>query len=300
VQSLYSKIQVFLSQNSQPLIVICGPTASGKTKLAVKLCKQFGGEVINADSRQIYDEIEIGNERTKPHEMEGIPHHLLAIVPPDHVMNIAEYKKLTEEKIAEIYSRNKIPFLVGGTGLYIDAVTKNYQVPGGDPDSAFRNEMEKYSTEELLEKLKKIDPNECKKLSIEKNKRFIVRALEIFHKTGKTKSELAKMNPPKYQTFKIAIEWPRDILYERINERTVIQVESGMLEEVKLLMDKYDRNLPAMTSIGCKEVIPFLENRISKDELIRTLQQNNRNYAKRQMTWFKRDKEVNWLNPGEV
>ena len=240
--------------------------------------------------------MEIGNERTKPEEMEGIPHHFLGTIPPDHVMNVAEYKKMAEEIIEDIYERGKLPFLVGGTGLYIDAITKNFQIPKGEPDMEYRNKLEELSIDDLLIKLKEVDPEEYQKLKTEKNKRFIIRALEIYNQTGKPKSLLATKGESKYDSFKIAVEWPRDLLYKRINERTIYQVDNGMIPEVEDLIKKYDPTLPAMTSIGCKEVIPFLNGEISKEEMIQTLQQNNRNYAKRQMTWFKRDPEIHWLD----
>jgi tRNA dimethylallyltransferase len=294
------EIRSFIGKAKRPLVVIAGPTASGKTKLAVKLCKEFDGEVVSADSRQIYDEMEIGNERTKPEEMEGIPHHLLAIVKPDEIVTVADFKNIAEEKIDDILKRNKIPFLVGGTGLYIEAITKNFDIPKGDPDFNLRKRLESKNIEELLKELEKIDPDEYEKQKVQKNKRYIIRAIEIFHLTGKPKSEVAKKSKPKYDVYKIGIEWPREILYERINERTVYQVEHGMTEEVKHLIEKYDPNLPAMTSIGCKEVIPYLENKITKQEMIETLQQHNRNYAKRQITWLKRDPDIYWVKGEEM
>ncbi len=297
---IISKIKKFLETSNHPLIVIGGPTASGKTKLAVKLCKEFDGEIINADSRQIYDEMEIGNERTKPEEMEGIPHHLLAIAKPDEVITIADYKRLAEKVIDDIHSRKKIPFLVGGTGLYLDVVTRNFQIPVGHPDQKLRKKLEQKSVEELLQNLQKIDRKEYEKQKIQKNKRFIIRALEIFQLTGQSKSNTAGQANPKYDSFKIAINWPREILYDRINQRTAYQLEHGMIEEVQTLLKKYDPLLPAMTSIGCKEVIPYLKNEITKEELLGTLRQNNRNYAKRQLTWFKKDPDYHWIEGNAI
>lgn len=295
-----SQIKSFLEVSKHPLIVIGGPTASGKTKLAVKLCKKFDGEVINADSRQIYDEMEIGNERTKPEEMEGVPHHLLATAKPDEVITIAHYKLLAEKVIDDILTRNKIPFLVGGTGLYLDVITKNFQIPAGNPDQELRKKLEQKSIEELLKDLQKIDQEEYEKQKVQKNKRYIIRALEIFQLTGQPKSITASQANPKYDSFKIAIEWPRKVLYDRINKRTAYQVDHGMIEEVQTLIKKYDPLLPAMTSIGCKEVVPYLQNEITKEELIETLRQNNRNYAKRQLTWLKKNPDYHWIEGSTI
>lgn len=288
-------VKEFLRTSFRPLIVICGPTASGKTKLAVKLCKEFKGEVISADSRQVYTEMEIGNERTKPEEMEGIPHHLIAIVPPDHIFTVAEFKERAEKCIKDIVKRGKIPFLVGGTGLYIDAVTKNFQIPPGDADSDLRKKLELKDTDKLLHELHTVDPEEYESLKQGRNRRYLIRALEIFHTLGMKKSLAATQGTSNYDVLKIGIQWPRETLYKRINQRTVTQVEKGMIEEVQALLKKYSPDLPALSSIGCKEVIPFFEGKITKQQMIETLQQNNRNYAKRQMTWLRRDKEIIWI-----
>lgn len=298
------QIEHFLQEHQQPLLVVMGPTASGKTKLAVQLAQQFDGEVINADSRQVYQEMEIGNELTKPEEMQGIPHHLLSFVPLDQAYSVADFKRDAEAKIEDIQARGKTPILCGGSVLWIDAVVDNFLIPTGEPDWEFRKALESREAEDLLQELNTVDPDSAEQFQETRNKRYIVRALEIYHMTGKKKSELAQKGERKYEVFKVAPYWDREVIYERINTRTVHQVDNGMIEEVQGLVDKYaDGNpeqllqlgWPSLTSIGCKEVIPFLLGEISKEQMIAQLQQNNRNYAKRQLTWLKKDEEIHWI-----
>ncbi len=281
-----------------------GPTASGKSSLAVKLAKQLDGEVINADSRQVYEEMEIGNELTKPEEMDGIPHHLFSYVPLEKTLSVADYKADAEQTIEEIQRRGKLPILCGGSVLWIDAVVDNFQIPAGEPDMKYRAELEERSVEDLLNELKSVDPDSSEQFQETKNKRYIMRALEVFRMTGKKKSELAQKGERKYQIFKVAPYWDREVIYERINARTRVQVDGGMIPEVQSLVDKYadgepekliELGWPSITSIGCKEVIPFLAGEIKKEDLIAQLQQNNRNYAKRQLTWLRKDKEIHWI-----
>lgn len=298
------KLTEWLEKTQKALLVVVGPTASGKTKLAVELAKQFDGEVINADSRQIYQGIEIGNALTKPEEMEGIPHHLFSVFPLDRHFSVAEYKKLAEQIIEDIQSRGKLPILCGGTLMWVDSVVDNYVIPETQPNHKLRAELDLLSADELLSRLNEVDPDSAEQLSKERNKRYIIRALEIFEQTGKTKSALAKKGKRKYEVFKVAPQWDREKLYERINERTEEQLRDGMIEEVQALVDQFASgnieqfeklSWPGLTSIGCKEVIPFLKGGISQGQLLNQLQQNNRNYAKRQLTWLRKDKKVNWI-----
>lgn len=304
----YSKIipniSQFLKESHNPLIVVMGPTASGKSSLAVRLAKEFDGEVINADSRQVYQEMEIGNELTKPEEMEGIPHHLFSYVPLSRTLSVADFKADADEKIEEIQSRGKTPILCGGSVLWIDAVVDNFSIPAGEPNMEYRNRLEEQSADDLLQQLEVVDPESAEQFRETKNKRYIVRALEVFRMTGKKKSELAQKGERKYEVFKVAPHWERDVIYDRINERTKIQVDSGMIPEVQSLVDKYadgepskllELGWPSLTSIGCKEVVPFLAGDIEKEELVARLQQNNRNYAKRQLTWLRKDGEIEWV-----
>lgn len=298
------EIRSFLDTAKNPLLVVVGPTASGKTKLAVHLAKQFNGEIINADSRQIYEEMKIGNELTKPEEMEGIQHHLLGCYPISSNISIAEYKRDAEAVIGDVLKRGKLPILCGGSVMWIDAVVDNYVIPEGNPDWKLRAELEKKGIDELLEELDRIDQESAEHLRGERNKRYIIRALEIYSQTGRKKSEIMKKGIRKYEIFKLAPYRDRKDIYKRINERTAYQVDHGMIPEVQALVNKYSKGdprkllelgWPGITSIGCKEVIPYLLNEITKEELISTLQQHNRNYAKRQLTWLRKDQEVNWI-----
>lgn len=306
---LRKKIKPFLSLAKNPLLCILGPTASGKTALAVKLAKQYNGEIINADSRQIYQEIKIGNALPTEEERGGIPHHLFAIIPLSHRMTVAEYKTLAEKTIDDILTRKKLPILCGGTMFWTDAVIENFQIPAGEPDHEWRREQESRTVDNLLAELTAADPSEAERLSKTRNKRYIIRALEIARISGGTKSALAKKGPLKYDVFKIGIQWEREALYKRINERTRAQLDAGLIEEVKGICDRYaggqpDRllelNWPSLTSIGMKEVIPFLKGEMSRDQLLATLSQHNRNYAKRQMTWYRKDKEIHWVKGLEI
>lgn len=304
-EQIGEKITAWLDTAQKPLLVVVGPTASGKTKLAVELAQQFDGEVINADSRQIYQGIEVGNALTKPEEMQGIPHHLFSVYPLSQHYSVAEYKQEAEDYIRHIHQKRKLPILCGGTLMWIDSVVDNYIIPETKPDHEFRAELELLSTDELLSRLNGVDPESAEQLSREKNKRYIIRALEIFQQTGKTKSALAKKGKRKFDVFKVAPSWDREELYERINQRTAEQLEQGMVEEVQELVQKHAKGdlekfeklkWPGLTSIGCKEVIPYLKGTVSKEQLLSQLQQNNRNYAKRQLTWLRKDKEVNWID----
>lgn len=284
--------------------MIVGPTASGKTKLAVELAKQFNGEVINADSRQIYEGIKIGNALTTPEEMQGIRHHLFGVYPLSEHFSVAEYKQEAEQLIKHVQKFEKLPILCGGTTMWIDSVVDNYIIPETKPNFALRAELELLTPDELLSRLNLVDPDSAEQLMRQRNKRYIIRALEIFHQTGKTKSSLAKKGVRKFDVFKVSPQWEREELYDRINRRTAQQLEQGMVEEVKALVEEFaggdlekfsKLNWPGLTSIGCKEVIPFLKGDMTREELLTSLQQANRNYAKRQMTWLRKDKEVNWI-----
>ncbi len=303
-QTVFEELQEFLKTAEKPLIVIAGPTASGKTKLAVKIAHAVGGEVINADSRQVYMEMIIGNELTKPEEMEGIPHHLLSFVPLERNYTVADFKRDAEDQIDEIRGRGSVPIICGGTMLWTDAVVDNFSLPEGEPDWEFRDQLLKLSAEELLEKLEAVDPESAEQLKSDMNPRYLTRALEIFEMTGKKKSEISEKGERQYEVFKMAPYWDREVLYERINARTQVQFENGMVEEQDLV-DKYaegtpekllELRWPGLTSIGCKEVIPFLKGDATAEETVELLRRNNRRYAKRQISWLKKDEEIRWIS----
>lgn len=294
------RLRLFLKKAKKPLIVILGPTASGKTALSLKLAHDFNGEIISTDSRQIYKEMDIGTDAILPAQQEGIPHHLLGIAKPDKTITTAEYTELALEKIKEIYKRKHVPILVGGTGLYISSIIFSYQIPRVPPDEKLRaklyKEAEKKGNEFVHAKLAKLDPEAAKRIH-PNNLRYVVRALEINLTTGENKVDVKKKSP--FDTFLIGLNWNREKLYERVNLRVDLQLKRGLLDEVKTLLKKgYKEDSPAMSSLGVKEIIPYLKGKATLDECVEVLKKNTRNYAKRQMTWFRRYDNVHWLEMG--
>lgn len=285
------------------VIVIAGPTASGKTALGVQLAKKINGEVISADSMQIYKDMTIGTAKPVPEEMEGIPHHLIDFVYPNERYSVAEFKKDAENKIEDILSRGKMPIVVGGTGLYIDALVYGIEYPEIDVDEELRKRLLKEAeTQEglanLYEKAKKIDPDAIEKISKSDIKR-ITRIIEIYESTGKTKTEMEKIsrqNGIKYNFKVFAINMDREKLYERINLRVDLMIEAGLIKEVEELVNKYDKFPTAMQGLGYKEVVQYFNGELTKNEMIEKIKQESRRYAKRQLTWFRKNKNIIWLN----
>ncbi len=285
------------------VIVIGGPTASGKTGLGVQLAKKVNGEVVSADSMQIYKDMDIGTAKATTEEMDGIKHYLLDFVSPDERYSVAEFKKDAEEKIAEILAKGKVPIVVGGTGLYIDTLVYGIEYPEIEFDEKYRNELlERAETEQglamLYEEAKKLDPEAVKKISENDTKR-ITRILEIYKATGKNKTEMEKisrLNGPKYDYKVFAIDMDREKLYERINLRVDLMIEAGLVEEVKEIVAKYDKFPTAMQGLGYKEVVEFLDNKVTYEEMIEKIKQETRRYAKRQLTWFRKNKDIVWLD----
>lgn len=285
------------------VIVIAGPTASGKTSLGVALAKRVNGEVISCDSMQIYKDMNIGTAKPTVEEMEGIPHYLIDFVSPDERYSVADFKRDAEKKIEEILKKGKVPILVGGTGLYIDTLIYGIEYPEIEFDQKYRDElMEIANTEnglvELYERAKEIDPDAILKISSNDKKR-IVRILEIYHATRKTKTELEKLSRSKgvkydYRVF--AINMDREKLYDRINLRVDIMIEQGLIDEVKNVVSKYDHFPTAMQGLGYKEVVEYLDGKINKEEMIDKIKQETRRYAKRQLTWFRKNKEIIWID----
>ncbi|MBT3865256.1 tRNA (adenosine(37)-N6)-dimethylallyltransferase MiaA [Candidatus Peregrinibacteria bacterium] len=300
---LQEQLKKFLKTTKTPLIVLLGPTASGKTSLSLKIAKEINGEIISTDSRQIYKGLEIGSDILAPEDQEGIPHHMMAISTPDKEISLAEYKDLAIAQIEEIYKRKHVPMLVGGTGLYISSIIEGYDVPKVPADKAFRAKIQEEADEQgtlyIHKRLAKIDPEAAKKIH-PNNLRYVIRALEINLKTGKNKADQksSTATTPPFDTFMIGIDWPREELYDRVDQRVEIQLKRGLVEEAKKLLEQnYDEELPAMSSLGAKEFFPFLSGEATLEECVAQLKQNTRNYAKRQMTWFRKYKDVHWLNP---
>ncbi len=284
------------------VIVICGPTASGKTALSIELAKKINGEIVSSDSMQIYKDMNIGTAKPTIEEMQGIKHYLIDFIAPDKRYSVAEYKKDAENAIEEILKKGKNPILVGGTGLYIDTLIYGIEYPTIEFDEKYRQELEEREKKEglinLYEEAKKIDEEAVKKISINDKKR-ILRILEIYHATGKNKTEqelISRQKGPKYDYKVFAINMDRETLYNRINKRVDIMLENGLVEEVKKLLEKYKEFPTSMQGLGYKEVKEFLENKISKEEMIDKIKQESRRYAKRQITWFKKNKQTIWIN----
>ena len=283
------------------VIVICGPTASGKTALSIELAKKINGEIISSDSMQIYKYMDIGTAKPSEEEKEGIQHYLLDFVEPNQRYSVAEFKKDAESAIEEILAKGKTPIVVGGTGLYVDSLIYGIEYQDIELDEKYRKELEERVEKEGLEKLyeeaQKIDPQAMEKISINDQKR-ILRVLEIYKATGKNKTEQeieSRKKGVKYDYKVFAINWERPLLYERINKRVDIMIEQGLIEEVEELLKKYDIFPTAMQGLGYKEVVEYLQGITTKEEMIEKLKMETRRYAKRQITWFKKNKQTIWI-----
>ncbi len=279
-----------------PLIVLVGPTASGKTALAVEFCKEINGEVVTADSMQVYKKMNIGTAKPDESEMQDIRHHMIDIIEPYENYSLAQYVGDAKARILEIVSRGKIPVLAGGTGLYVDTLTQNITLGEAEQDFEYREELlirsKTEGNEVLLNELHGIDPETAERLHVNDTKR-IVRALEIFKSTGITQSEhirRSKEQETPYNMLKFCITADRKALYERINMRVDIMFEKGLLREVDdLYNDGIDERYTSMQGIGYKEVLNHIRGNISLDECKDQIKQSTRRYAKRQVSWFKRD-----------
>ena len=284
------------------VIIICGPTASGKTQLSIKLAEQINGEIISADSMQIYKDMDIGTAKPTEEEKNGIKHYLLGFISPNERYSVAQYKQDAKKAIKEILKKGKIPIIVGGTGLYIDSLIYEIEYPNIEFDGEYRQQLETRVQGEGLEKLyeeaKKIDELAIQKISSNDEKR-ILRILEIYHATGKTKTEQeieSRKNPPEYDYQVYALRWDRQILYERINQRVDYMIKEGLIQEVEEILKKHKHFPTAMQGLGYKEVVEFLEGNITKEEMIEKIKMETRRYAKRQMTWFRKNKQTVWLD----
>ena len=287
------------------VIVIGGPTASGKSGLAIKLAKKINGEIISADSMQIYKDMNIGTAKVTEEEMKGITHYMLDIVSPEERYSVSTYKKEAEKAIEEILEKGKIPIIVGGTGLYIESLIYGIEFQDEKIDEQYRKQLDTIAEIEGLEKLyceaTKIDPQAMEKIS-KNDKKRIIRVLEIYHKTGKTKTEQeieSRKTEIKYNYKSFAITMDRNKLYQRIEKRVDQMIENGLIQEVENIRKKYNKFPTAMQGLGYKEVIEYLENKTTKEEMVEKLKKETRHYAKRQLTWFRKYKEIIWLDGEE-
>ncbi len=285
------------------LVSIVGPTASGKTGLSIEVAKKYGGEVVSADSMQIYKFMNIATAKPSVDEMDGIPHHLMDFLSPSEEYSVAQFVTNAKNAIVDINSRKKLPVLVGGTGLYVNSLLNNVCFTDAPIDEKLRENLNKTGTDELLKILSEIDYESYEKLSVEKNHKRIARAVEIYYQTGKPKSQLDRESmsfESPYEPVKIGLtSSDRNYLYERINRRVDLMVEKGLLDEAKEIL-QLKLSSTASKAIGYKEFIPYFNNQVSLSECTEVLKRETRHYAKRQLTWFKRDKEINWFNIDEL
>lgn len=287
------------------IIVVCGPTASGKTALAVELAKRYDGEVISADSMQIYTDMDIASAKATPEEQQGIPHHLLGFLEPTESFSVADYVKLCGECVRDILGRGKTPIICGGTGLYISSFVDNLTFDDSEQDFAFREEMRKFAEEHgnaaLLEKLREVDPETAETLH-ENNVGRVIRALEVYKTTGHTISQakaMSRQNPSPYEFIMLTIDFEdRDRLRERINRRVDIMLENGLVDEARRCFEQIDRPTAAQ-AIGCKELYPYFRGERTLDDCVEELKLRTRQYAKRQMTWFRRDERIQHIIIGK-
>lgn len=288
------------------LFILAGPTAVGKTDISIKLAQKLNGEIISADSMQIYKKMDIGSAKISKEEMDGVPHHLIDIVDPKEEFSVAMFKKYSEEHVKEISEKGKLPMIVGGTGFYINSLIYNYSFAETNRDEKYRSELENLAQEKGKEYvhglLKDFDMDSYTKLYPNDLKR-VIRALEVFKVTGKSISQFAKeedvFNIP-YKVHYYVLNMNREILYERINKRVDIMIEKGLIDEViRLRKEGYTSDMQSMKGIGYKEILSHLDGEISLERAIDMIKQFSRNYAKRQLTWFRKDPRVNWINKDE-
>ena len=285
-----------------PLIIILGPTAVGKTELSLKLAREIDAEIISADSMQIYKEMDIGTAKVDKEKRNNIPHHMIDIINPESNFSVADYQEYVDNLIPEIINRGKIPLMVGGTGLYINAVVEGFMLPDMDPDYDLRKDLRKkaenFGNEYVHDILRDIDPPLAEKLH-PNDLRRVIRGIEIYKLTGKTKSyykEKQEKKEDRYKTLKIGLKRDREELYERINIRVEKMIENGLINEVKKLEEKYKLSNTSVQGLGYKEILSYLNDEISFDEAKRIIKRDSRHYAKKQLSFFKRDEKINWFN----
>ena len=285
------------------LVILTGPTAVGKTKLSIELAKKIGGEIISADSAQVYKHMNIGSAKIMPEEMENVPHYLIDEFEPNEEFNVVVFQQKAKQDMEEIYQKGKIPILVGGTGFYIQAVLYDIQFSIDDDNHQIRETLEQLGKEKgpyyLHEELKKVDPEAAEAIHANNMKR-VIRALEYYQLTGQKISEHneeQRSNESPYDFSYFVLNDHRNLLYERIDQRVDEMVIHGLVEEVKALKDMgYDRTYVSMQALGYKEILCYLEGEITLEEAVYIIKRDTRHFAKRQITWFKREKEVIWVN----
>lgn len=282
-----------VSLNKIKVIAIVGPTASGKTKFSINLAQKINGEIISADSRLVYKGFNIGTAKPTKAEMNNIPHYMIDIVEPDVEYSAGLYKESASKIIEEISSKGKVPIIVGGTGLYIDILLKGYKLPGVEANKELRESLSKKSNNELFEMLSRLDPSAIAGLEINDRKK-IIRTIEIISSTGKKLEESRGMTESIYEIEWIGKNFRRNELYQRIDDRVENMIDAGLIDETNDLLNKYGRVYNLVNTIGYREIIQFLDGIISLNEAKELLKKNTRNYAKRQLTWFRKNENIKW------
>lgn len=320
--------------SSKPkLIAIVGPTASGKTDLAINIAKQVDGEVISADSRTVYRKMDIGTAKPegvahkaadltqkqveekgirakdldisikdlfteKAFEVEGVPHWGINVVDPDQDFTAADFKKYADEKIHDITARGKVPILAGGTGLYVSAVIDNLTFTDVKPDEQLRKELQDLSNVELIDRMRQVDPEGVDQIDTT-NRRRLLRAVEIVESTNQRLSDQQRKGEPMYDVLTIGIETDREELYKRIDDRVDVMIANGLVDEVRALKEEYGCEINSMTGIGYRQICAFLTGHIKLRDAIELIKRDSRHYAKRQLTWFRRDNRIKWVKSHE-
>ena len=290
----------------KPLIVLTGPTAIGKTSLSISLAKAVNGEIISADSMQVYKHMDIGSAKIRPEEMKGIPHYLVDVLEPEEEFHIVKFQQMAKAAMEEIYGKGKIPILVGGTGFYIQAVTRDIDFTEAKQEDAYRSELEALAEEKgaeyLHEMLQKVDPASAESIHAHNVKR-VIRALEFYHQNGtpiSAHNEEQKAQESPYNLAYFVLNGPREILYDRIDRRVDQMLEEGLVKEVENLKEMgCHRGMVSMQGLGYKEILACLEGEYPLEEAVRILKRDTRHFAKRQLTWFRREKDVIWVNKEE-
>lgn len=287
----------------KPLIVLTGPTAVGKTSLSIALAKAVNGEIISADSMQVYQKMDIGSAKIRPEEMDGVKHYLVDVLDPKEDFHIVKFQQMAKTAMEKIYAKGKIPILVGGTGFYIQAVTKDIDFTQARQEDSYRKDLELLAEEKgseyLHEMLKKVDPKSAEAIHAHNVKR-VIRALEFYHQNGtpiSAHNEEQKQNESPYALAYFVLNMPRELLYQRIDLRVDQMLEEGLLEEVKALQKEgCHRGMVSMQGLGYKEILAYLEGEYPLEEAVRILKRDTRHFAKRQLTWFRRESEVVWVD----
>ncbi|MEG6522423.1 tRNA (adenosine(37)-N6)-dimethylallyltransferase MiaA [Desulfotomaculum sp. 1211_IL3151] len=284
------------------LIAIVGPTAAGKTDVAIELAKIINGEIISADSMLVYRHMDIGTAKPTFEEMQGIPHHMIDLVEPDEEFSVAMYQSKAEQLIDDITRDGHLPILVGGTGLYVRSVIDHYDFTPPAKENRLREELKseaaRVGAEAMHRKLSEVDPESAERLH-PNDLRRVIRALEVYYQTGKTISEyqyIRKEDPPKYNLKMFGLTMDRQLLYKRIEQRVDLMLEKGLVDEVKNLLKQYETWGTALQGLGYKEIVRYLKGECSLEEAAETLKRNTRRFAKRQLTWFRADQRIHWLN----